>query len=346
MNRLKIMSVVARLRRETFAYSSIPASGEGYRSIPLDVDPAAQVPRRPSGVTLRRNVVYARRTLPSGRQRVLRMDLHVPTGPGRNPLVVYVPGGGFSVSPKGLAARQRAYLAGTGYVVASVEYRTAPDDARYVDGVADVTSAIRFLRAHAEEYDIDATRVAVWGESAGGYLAAMAAVTAGRGEFETSDNPGHSSAVRAVIDAFGASDLSRLTEGFDKSTSAAYAGMDNAVAHYVNGRRSGKALSDEPAIVSAADPTTYVSDASPPFLILHGDDDRVISPIQTDLLHHALVDAGAHSTRYVLRGAGHGDLSATGAQAKLWTTTTVLDLIRDFLNDHLAPPTDRAPGTE
>jgi acetyl esterase/lipase len=78
--------------------------------------------------------------------------------------------------------------------------------ATYVDGVADVGSAIGFLRAHAAEYGIDASRIALWGESAGGYLAAMAALTvvrAGRGAAVGSQGNGAASRRRGggLVDA-------------------------------------------------------------------------------------------------------------------------------------------------
>jgi acetyl esterase/lipase len=335
VNKIKIMGLLTRLRGERLYYSSTPAPTNGADSLSLDATAAPQIARRPGGARLHRAVVYARRTLPSGRERVLTMDVHVPAGPGRKPLVVYVPGGGFAVSLKRLAAQQRAYLAAAGYVVASIEYRTVPNDATYVDGVADVKSAVRFLRSRADDYAVDVDHVALWGESAGGYLAAMAGLTAGRAEFETPDHAGYSSEVQAVIDQFGPSDLSRVAEGYDASTVAAYGRPDNTFAYYVNGRRSGKALGDDPATLAAANPITYVSPSAPPFLLLHGEDDRIISPIQTGLLHRSLRDAGVESTRYLLPGAGHGDLSMTGRQAAVWTTTTVMTVVRGFLDDHL-----------
>jgi len=76
---------------------------------------------------------------------------------------------------------------------------------------------------------------------------------------------------------------------------------------------------------------------NPPILdvTIHGDDDRIITPAQTELLHQALLAAGADSTRYLLTGAGHGQLSLTGRQAQQWTSTQVMTIIKDFLDEHL-----------
>jgi acetyl esterase/lipase len=84
---------------------------------------------------------------------------------------------------------------------------------------------------------------------------------------------------------------------------------------------------------TAANPLTYIKATAPPFLIFHGSQDRLISPSQTLLLHNALVAAGVHSTRYVLEGAGHGDLAFMGdLEAGLpWSTRQTMGVIVDFL---------------
>ncbi|MCU1701656.1 MAG: Alpha/beta hydrolase fold-3 domain protein [Mycobacterium sp.] len=77
---------------------------------------------------------------------------------------------------------------------------------------------------------------------------------------------------------------------------------------------------------------TLVAPGVVPFLFFHGSDDRIVSPSQTLLLHNALRAAGADSTRYVIDGAGHGDL---GGSAQLWSTTTVMDDLVEFLKANL-----------
>lgn len=137
---------------------------------------------------------------------------------GATPLVVYLPGGGFVRSRKETGLERRTYLAEAGYAVASAEYRTLPDSATYRDAVADVKSAIRFLRAHEARYGIDTSKVALWGESAGGYIASMVATTNANAAFETPDHSGFSSEVQAVINQFGASDLLKFAADIDPET--------------------------------------------------------------------------------------------------------------------------------
>ena len=109
------------------------------------------------------------------------VDIYVPeTGDGsKPPLYVIIHGGGFIAndSQSKQARWMIQYFRDHGYACASINYRLA-QEAPFPGGLADCKAAIRFLRIHADEYGYDATRFAVFGESAGGYLATMCAVTA------------------------------------------------------------------------------------------------------------------------------------------------------------------------
>jgi len=283
------------------------------------------------------DIVYATPTGPDGQPLPLRLDLQVPRTEGRAPLVVYVTGGGFVMADRTNGLALRSYLAESGYAVASIEYRTVLNGATYADGVADVKAAVRFLRAHAEQFGIDAERVGLWGESAGGYLVSMVGATNGLAEFEVGAHRDRSSAVQAVVNKFGASDLAKIGDDFDAAARDFTTQPDNALARYAGVAAGGSVLTD-PAAVAMANPITYVGPDAPPFLILHGNADAVISPSQTLLLHTALRAAGVSSTRYVLDGANHGDLVFLGdPDAGLpWSTTEVMDRIVAFLGRVLA----------
>jgi acetyl esterase/lipase len=282
------------------------------------------------------DVEYSAPSGPDGRPLPLRLDLLVPRTEGRPPLVVYVTGGGFVLADKSNGLNLRSYLAESGFAVASIEYRTVLNGATYADGVADVKAAVRYLRAHAGEYGIDADRVGLWGESAGGYLVSMAGVTNGLAEFEVGAHLDRSSAVQAVVDKFGASDLAGTAADFDEAARYFATQPDNPQARYAGIAAGGSVLTD-PAAVARANPVTYVSGDAPPFLLLHGTADALISPSQTLLLHTALRAAGASSTRYVLDGANHGDLVFLGdPEAGLpWSTTEVMDRSVAFLASRL-----------
>ncbi|MCG7204454.1 alpha/beta hydrolase [Streptomyces arenae] len=273
----------------------------------------------------------------NGTKTELKLDLTVPKTDGAKPLVVYIPGGGFLTAQKEQGLNRRTYIAERGYVVASVHYRTTTDGATYVAGLADVKSAVRYLRAHAGEYGIDPGRVAVWGDSAGGYLAAMAGTTGGVRKFDVGDNLDQSSKVQAVIDDFGPANLSRIGADFDDKTEQANLAAGNMTAKWVYGPDTNKSVAAYTDQVKAADPATYADADDPAFLLYHGDQDRLVSPSQTLALHNALLAKGVDSTRYLITGAGHGD-GGVGMPASMtapWTTRKVVDQLVGFLDDHL-----------
>ena len=282
--------------------------------------------------TLKRydDVEFARPSSRRGRGMRLRMDILVPAGGSPSPAVIYIGGGGFVFAPKEAALPRRAYIAEAGFVVASIQYRTVRHGATFRDGVEDVKSAVRFLRAHTAAYDIDPRRLAAWGESAGGYLAAMAALTSGNRDFESGDDLDQDSDVQAVVDMFGASDVSRIGDDFDAETRARLMAGDNLL-RYI-GSKNGSL--DTSVASTVANPLTYVTPSAPPFLVLHGSQDRLISPSQTLLLHESLRAAGVPTTRYVLDGANHGDLSFLGDKKSglAWSSRETMDLIVDFLS--------------
>ncbi|NNE12547.1 MAG: alpha/beta hydrolase, partial [Ilumatobacter sp.] len=183
---------------------------------------------------------------------------------------------------------------------------------------SDVAAAIEWARTAAPEFGGDRARVALWGESAGGYLAALAVTT------------GAVSGVAGVVDTFGLTDLSQVAMDFDDAERARHHTAEITEAQYLFGRRSGMTIDDDPAVVQRANPVARVAGDEPPFLLLHGERDGLVSPGQTQLLHRALLDHGVDSTRYVVAGAGHYGLE--------WSSRTVVDLIVGHLRRRLDQP--------
>lgn len=275
-------------------------------------------------------------TTPGGRP--LRLDVQTPKTSGAKPLVVYLTGGGFQSDNKSGNLDQRTYVAEQGFVVVSIEYRVIGDGATYKDTVADVKSAIRYLRAHADDYSINPDKVAVWGQSAGGYLAAMTGATNGLPQFEGAGNPGPSSAVQAVVDEFGPSDFATIAADFDTAMQDQMYAPGGFLAQFAIGSDTKLSVKDDPAAVAAADPSTYVSASIPPFVELHGSADHYVSPSQTLLLHNAIRAKGGKSTRYVVQNGNHGDLtflSGDPNSGKLWSSTQVMGHIVSFLKDNI-----------
>ena len=220
----------------------------------------------------------------------------------------------------------RYEVAKGGFVVASVQYHVISNGI-YSDAVKDVKAAIRYLRANAKEYGIDPENIAVWGESAGGYLAAMVGTTNGVKAFEEGENLGQSSDVEAVIDTYGLSDLTKIGDDYDEEAAKAHFTVISPDGQFIHGKNSGLTSLDKPEEVAKANPITYVDKNDPPFLLFHGTNDMSVSPSQTLLLHNALREVGVSSTRYVLEGAGHATSEFSDPQ--------VINIIVDFLDKNL-----------
>jgi acetyl esterase/lipase len=212
--------------------------------------------------------------------RPLLLDLHVPEDAADVPVVVWIHGGGYisgdrrylplTLEPDSVFTA----LTAAGLACATIDYRLAAE-AGWPAPLDDVAAAISFLRETAAEYGLDATRLAVWGESAGGHLALMAALT----------DPG----VVAVVGWYPLTDLALLPP-------SAFGGAAQLL-----GRRA----AEHPDLIADASPITHVSAASPPCLLVHGDSDEALPAVHSERFHEALTTVGVESACHIVPGAGH-----------------------------------------
>lgn len=293
-------------------------------SIPLDVNVKTPEIKAISGI------VYAQPPQRGYEMRPLHMDVLHPVSKKPLPAILYVTGGGFINANKDNGIQLRMHLAEAGYVVASIEYRVAPT-ARFPEPLEDVKSAIRYMRTHAKELNIDPDRIGIVGGSAGGYLSAMAGTTSGMKDFDAGENLDQSSAVKVAVDLFGLSDLTRIGDDYNDAVKKAHQSAAATEALWVNGSPvfGGKdgGISADPEKAKAANPITYINSQSAPMLLMHGTKDVVVSPSQTDLLFQALREKGIPSKRYLVRGAAHGGI--------YWNQQEVLDIITAFFDKYL-----------
>lgn len=261
----------------------------------------------------------------------LKMDILKPQSEKSLPALVFIPGGGFVSSNKDAYIQQKLKIAESGYIVASIEYRTIPDCV-FPEPLQDVKSAIRYLRAHAKRFNIDKENIAVMGNSAGGYLAALVGVTNGVEEFDRGDYLNEKSDVKASIDIYGLSDLTSIGYGYSEIDQKAHKSPAAPEALWVHGipirtRQLGLGINDDLEKADKANPITYISKNSTPFLLMHGSKDSLVSPYQTKIFHDALIKEGIESIRYVVEGAEHGGTH--------WVQPEIINIIIEFLNKHL-----------
>jgi acetyl esterase/lipase len=251
--------------------------------------------RLPAGVTVLAGVSYGAE---DPAHQIL--DLYLPAGPDRVPVAVWIHGGGWRTGTRKEVA-PIVSLVSSGYAVASIDYRLTPD-ARFPTPLEDCRAAVRWLRGHAEDYRLDPARMAAIGSSAGGHLAALLGVIPDRGE------QGISSRVQAVVDYFGAVDL----------TDPRLPRLD--VDDLIGG--SPAAL---PAAYRQASPMALVGADACPFLIVHGDRDEIVPLEQSVRFRAVLEEAGVPVAFRLVPGGGHDSL----------TILRALPAVRRFLAMHL-----------
>ena len=254
-------------------------------------------------VTLMPDVTFAQ--VPfwfNGTQRPLKMDVLLPKHREQfmpQPAIVWVCGGAFQQVDRHIWMGELLWFAKHGFTVVSVEYRTAME-ANWPAQLTDVKSAIRYLRAHADALCLDPDRVAIMGESAGGYLANCVGVTGDTREFDAGEWLEQSSAVQAVVDLYGIAQVGGASVR-DASDGDTILVKGDAMALLM-----GCAESERPELYRSASPLNRVGPHCPPFLIMHGDCDPLVDIAQSDRLYEALVAAGVPVEYDVYRGVGHG----------------------------------------
>jgi acetyl esterase len=208
----------------------------------------------------------------------LTMDYYAGAGAGPHPVAIIIHGGGFvgGTSKNGSEAYCADFLAPAGYAVFSINYRLAPKYP-YPAMVEDVERAIRYIRYHARDWNADATKIALIGGSAGGYLSTMVGLLNASGKMGSADAVDRESArVQAVVTLFGVSDLRNMPKS------------DNISALL------GPLIQQkgEEAALAQASPVTYVNPDAPPFLLIHGDQDESVPFAQSLDLQQRLRKVG------------------------------------------------------
>lgn len=235
------------------------------------------------------------------------------------PLVVFIQGSSWTKPNQFWQLPQLSLLARRGYVIASVTHRSCWDIPAPAF-LKDVKTALRFLRAHAEKYDIDPERVCAFGTSSGGNTALMLGLTADDPAFETDEWDGYSTAVSCVVDCFGPADLIKM---IDDQYGAMPKNEENLL--YALGGASPDAYQQT---LRAISPIEYVKEnlSLPPFLILHGDADSVVLFEDSEALHDKLNALGYRADLVRVTDAPH--------EGSFWSME-LLEIIFDFIEKNL-----------
>jgi acetyl esterase/lipase len=268
----------------------------GWPTALLAQPPAVQPkgPQIPAGVKVIRDQEYAR----VGEKRLL-LDLYLPEqSPAPLPVIVGIHGGGWAAGSK--QGAPGIGLSGRGYAVACIAYRLS-GEAIFPAQIEDCKAAVRWLRANAQNYNLDANHIGAIGHSAGGHLSSLLGTSGDVQEFEKGENLDKSSRVQAVCAMSGPTDLLQMDAHALPSAPFKHDAPQSPESRLIGG-----AIQQNQDKAARANPITYITNVDPPFLLVHGEQDPLVPPHQATLLHEALQKSGIESTLRVIPGAGHG----------------------------------------
>jgi acetyl esterase/lipase len=241
-----------------------------------------------------------------------KLDIYLPAeGEGPFPVIVAIHGGGFMGGDKAdMPIMPMLEGVKKGYAVVGVNYRLSAE-AQFPALVQDGKAAVRWIRANAQRYHLDPDRIAVWGASAGAWLANMLGLSAGVPELEdlSLGNPEQPSDVQAVVSWFSPTNFLKMDEQLTASGLPPTPEMKHIAADSPESLLMGEPITRIPEKVKAADPETYVTASAPPFFLQHGTQDFVV-PVQGSIRLAAKLEKvlGKGKVKLeLLEGAGHGD---------------------------------------
>ncbi len=245
----------------------------------------------PDGTILQGDIPYANDTL----QKHL-LDIYVPPDTKEKmPLVIFIHGGGWLSNDKyadmGYMRKTVAEIISSGFAMASIDYRFSTQ-AVFPAQIQDCNRAVSFLYDNADKYGFDINRFAVMGFSAGGHLASLVGLSENN-DIESFFMPGTTSSFsfKAVVDFYGPSELILFPGANDEKSPEAIL--------------IGAAPLSRPDLAKAASPVTYVDKNDPPFLIIHGEKDELVSTRHSQLLSSWLSVAGVQNELVIVKNAPH-----------------------------------------
>lgn len=234
----------------------------------------------------------------------LKMDIIYPEDSTKKyPCIVWICGGAWMTMDRSAHLAYLAELARSGFVVASVEYRTT-NEVQFPTPLQDVKAGIRYLKAHAGRYNIDSSHMGVMGESAGGYLSAMAALV-NAPSYDVGDYLDYASTVQAACPWYPPADVASIEYPSEAFAAASPESMLLGMNVMTNKEEAKKIC-----------PVNYVTKDAPPFLILHGNNDHTVPFSQGEALYNKLEEAGCDVTLLEIKDADHADLQFF--QREIW----------------------------
>ncbi len=225
------------------------------------------------------------------------------------PVIVWLHGGGWRLQDRLARPDFDRFYTPRGFAMASIDYRLAPAW-NHPAQVNDLRQAVRWLRTNADRFGLDADHIGLWGSSAGGHIAAVAALSGHvdllPGESVSGGFAEVSTAVSCVVEGYGPALIADLLPGTDRPADMPTTPEEDLMGGPAStpGQHAGLL-----ARARLASPPLLDCPAPPPFFILHGSGDTFIPVSDAEALHSHLIDLGGESLLYVIEDFGHGFLN-------------------------------------
>lgn len=260
--------------------------------------------------------------------RSLTLDLHVPDGDGPFPVALYASGGGFMIGSTVIGEWQP--LLQNGYAVVTINYRLYAE-ANHPVPTGDIVAAAQWIRAHAHEFNLDASRLVGVASSAGAYLVNFATLTRDASGAEWA--PGAEPLFSAVVSFYAPTDFAALGEDSRPDVMEEPGTATSSETRYL-----GYITTDRPQEAALAALGVHARADAPPFLILHGDADRRVGVGQARRFAQALEEVGAPIHLLIVPGADHA--------SPAFTSPAVIEAVVSFLDSAVGYVTcDTAGGS-
>lgn len=255
----------------------------------------------PGGIRVYRDLFY----VPGSFNNRQSLDLYLPANRNEKlPLIIWIHGGAWMGGSK--AEPPMHEFVDNGYAFASINYRLT-NEAHFPEIFYDCKAAIRYLRAHAKDYNLDPERFGVWGYSAGAVLAALLGTTGDTRDLEGNEgNAEQSSALQAIVCWAGAGDLTKLNDEVKAlRAQGVKAKLDIETPQAPLTLYLGGKLEDKVELAKQASASTYITKDDPPFLVVHGKKDDVVPFALSESFAKKLKEAGVTSKFSAVRGLKH-----------------------------------------
>lgn len=224
--------------------------------------------------------------------RAQMLDIYLPRSKGPFPLIIYVHGGAFRFGDKreNEAISSFGSVLAAGYALASINYRLS-GEAKFPAQIQDVKAAVRWLRAHAANYELDPQRFGAWGASAGGHLVCLLGTSGDVASLEGAElgYADQSSRVQAVVAWYPPIDFLQMDAQLAQNPLCEPSASTHNNPKSPESELIGGPIQDMPEVVRTTNPITYVNESAPPFLLQHGTADCVVPTRQSELLYDVLL---------------------------------------------------------